>query len=174
MNCNRTPGKKSTPHRDPAEPPRRRANKRKGHGTSANDRPPISVVSRETGEQRFWVCGHADRRRTCRQLIAETVPGGEALFYTDEWPSYRGSHPCHTTVRRGMYEWARDADGLREVHGNTCEGAGAALRTYLGLQRSARTVLASVCRDLRSHDQRQAGDTDIDPTHVLRYPVSAH
>jgi transposase len=30
-------------------------------------------------------------------------------------------------------EWARDddGDGQREVHCNTCEGAGAALRTYL-------------------------------------------
>jgi hypothetical protein len=32
-----------------------------------------------------------------------------------------------------MHEWARDedGDGHREVHCNTCEGAGAALRTYL-------------------------------------------
>ena len=33
----------------------------------------------------------------------------------------------------GVHEWARDTarDGIREVHCNTCEGAGAALRTYL-------------------------------------------
>ena len=69
-------GEKSTPHRDPRDPPRRRANKRKGHGTYANDRPPIiSVVSRETGEYRFWVCDHADTR-TCRSLIADNVPAG--------------------------------------------------------------------------------------------------
>ena len=68
-------GEKSTPHRDPRDPPRRRANKRKGHGTYANDRPPIiSVVSRETGEYRFWVCDHADTR-TC-SLIADHVPAG--------------------------------------------------------------------------------------------------
>ena len=32
-----------------------------------------------------------------------------------------------------MHEWARDDDreGRREVHCNTCEGAGAVLRTYL-------------------------------------------
>jgi transposase-like protein len=89
-------------------------------------------VSRETGEQRFWVCDHADRR-TCHQLIAETVPKRETRVYTDEWQSYRGSHPGHATVRHGLYEWARDADGdgRREVHCNTCEGAGAAPRTYL-------------------------------------------
>jgi transposase len=133
MNCIRTRGKKSTPHRDPADPPRRRANKRKGHGTYVNDRPPIiSIISRETGEQRLWVGDHADAR-TCRTLIAENIPAGSTLLYTDEWQSYRGSHPAHATVRHGVREWARDddGDGRREVHCNTCEGAGAALRTYL-------------------------------------------
>jgi transposase len=47
-------GEKSTPHPDPDDPPRRRANRRRGHGTYANDRPPIvSIISRDTGEQRF-------------------------------------------------------------------------------------------------------------------------
>jgi transposase len=126
-------GKKSTPHRDPADPPRRRANKRKGHGTYANDRPPIiSIISRETGEQRFWVGDHADRR-TCHGLILENLPTGSTQLYTDEWQSYRGSHPAHATVRHGVYEWAREdnGDGRREVHCHSCEGAGAALRTYL-------------------------------------------
>ena len=133
MNGIRTPGKKSTPHRDPSDPPRRRANKRKGHGTYPNDRPPIiSVISRDTGEQRFWVCDHADMR-TCHDLITENVPAGRTLLYTDEWQSYRGSHSSHATVCHGVHEWARDdnGDGQREVHCNTCEGAGAALRTYL-------------------------------------------
>jgi len=133
MNCTRMRGKKGTPHRDPADPPRRRANKRKGHGTYANDRPPIiSVVSRDTGEHRFWVCDHA-AKRTCNALIAENVPAGSTKLYTDEWPGYYGSHPAHATVRHGVHEWARDddGDGRREVHCNTCEGAGAALRTYL-------------------------------------------
>ena len=53
--------------------------------------------------------------------------------YTDEWQSYRGSHLCHATVSHGVREWARDddGDGRREVHCNSGEGAGAALRTYL-------------------------------------------
>jgi transposase len=61
------------------------------------------------------------------------VPTGGTQLYTDEWQSYRGSHPDHATVRHGIHQWARDADGdgRREVHCNTCEGAGAALRTYL-------------------------------------------
>jgi hypothetical protein len=54
-------------------------------------------------------------------------------LYTDEWQSDRGSQPCHATVSHGVHEWARDdhGDGQREVHCNTCEGAGAALRTHL-------------------------------------------
>jgi transposase len=90
------------------------------------------VISRETGEHRFWVCDHADMR-TCHDLITDNVPAGSTRLNTDEWQSYRGSHPAHATVCHGMHEWARDADGdgTREVHCNTCEGAGAALRTYL-------------------------------------------
>jgi hypothetical protein len=90
------------------------------------------VISRETGEHRFWVCDHADTH-TCAALMAANIPAGHTTLYTDEWQSYRGSHPAHTTVRHGVREWARDddADGRREVHCNTCEGAGAALRTYL-------------------------------------------
>ena len=68
-----------------------------------------------------------------RCLIAENVPRQSAVLYTDEWQSYHGSHPAHATVRHGIHEWARDddGDGRREVHCNSCEGAGAALRTYL-------------------------------------------
>jgi transposase len=133
MSCIRTPGKTSTPPRDPAAPPRRRAKKRQGHGTYAHDRPPIiSVIARETGEQRFWVCDHANTR-TCHSLIADNVPTGNTRLYTDEWQSYHGSHPAHATVCHGAHEWARDAEGegRREVHCNPCEGTGAALRTYL-------------------------------------------
>ena len=92
----------------------------------------MSVVSRETGEHRFWVCDHADTR-TCRRLIANHVPAGNTRLDTDEWQSDRGSHPFHTTVRHGVPEWVRDDDhdGRREVHCNTCEGAGIGLRTYL-------------------------------------------
>ena len=133
MNYIRARGEKSTPPRDPTDPPRRRANKRKGHGTYAKDRPPIiSIISRATGEQRFWVCDHANTC-TCAGLITENIPEDSAILYTDEWQSYRGSHTAHATVCHGVREWARDddGDGRREVPCNTCEGAGAALRTYL-------------------------------------------
>jgi transposase len=65
--------------------------------------------------------------------MADNVPPGSTLLSTDEWQSYRGSHPGHATVAHGGREWARDndGDGQREVHCNTYEGAGAALQTYL-------------------------------------------
>lgn len=34
-------------------------------------------------------------------------------------------------VHHGAHPWAWDDDGRREVHGDTCEGAGATLHTYL-------------------------------------------
>jgi hypothetical protein len=92
----------------------------------------ISVSSRATGEPRFWGCDHADRL-TCADLIAESVPRQRAPLYPDAWQSDHGSHPAHATVCHGTREGARDAahEGAREVHGNPCEGAGAALRTSL-------------------------------------------
>jgi hypothetical protein len=65
--------------------------------------------------------------------MAENVPADGTQLYTDAWQSDRGRHLFHATVRHGVHEWARDDDddGRREVHGNTCEGAGAGLRTYL-------------------------------------------
>jgi hypothetical protein len=133
MRSTSTRGNNSTPHRDPTDPPRRRAHTRQGHGTDANDRPPIlRLISRDTGEPRWWVCDHA-QTRTCAGLIAEHIPIGGTWLSTDEWQSDRGSHPSHATGAHGVHAWARDdhRDGQREVHGPTCEGAGAALRPDL-------------------------------------------
>jgi hypothetical protein len=58
MKCFRTRGKKGDEHFDLADPPRRRANKRRGRGTYANDRPPVlGTVGRETGQVRV-LCGN--------------------------------------------------------------------------------------------------------------------
>jgi transposase len=137
MHSIRMRGNTSTPHRDPTDPPRRRANQRNGHGPYTNDRPPIiQSVSRETGAHRCWVGDRADRR-TCHPLIAENIPVESTILYTDEWQSYHRSHTPPATVRHGVHEWARDddGDGVRDTHCHTCEGAGAALRTYLRICR---------------------------------------
>jgi transposase len=80
----------------------------------------------------LWGCDHANKC-TCSSLVAENVPGDSAILSTDAWQRYRGSYTAHSTVCHGVHEWARDDDGggRRAVHCNTCEGAGAALRTYL-------------------------------------------
>lgn len=57
-------GEKGDRHPDPNDPPRRRGNQRPGHGTFANDRPPIfSVISRETGQCGMWLA--ITRRKRC-------------------------------------------------------------------------------------------------------------
>jgi transposase-like protein len=91
-------GEKGAPHRDPEDPPRRRANQRRGHGTDATDRPPV-----------FSALGQAAK------------PGAQVLN-TDEWRRYvpvtRQLDMRHATVKQGRAgsrerEWARDGDGLR-------------------------------------------------------------
>jgi transposase-like protein len=127
------PGKKSTPHPDPADPPRRRANKRKGKGTYENDRPPIlSLISRTSHEVRYWVLEHADKATT-RIIVEGNVPPKSTILYTDEASNYPEVPPRHASVCHSIKEWARDDDddGIREVHCNSCEGAGTSLRTFL-------------------------------------------
>ena len=129
-------GKKGIPHLDPDDPPRRRGNKVRGHGTWENDRPPVAgVVGRPSGQVRWEVVQHADRQ-TLEDFVKRTTSEG-TMLYTDKWQAYnhvpetgRGlGQVCHTP---GQREWARDddGDGVREVHDNTMEGLWAALRTF--------------------------------------------
>ncbi len=81
-------GKKGTPHFDPNDPPRYRANKARGRGTYDNDRPPIiGVICRETGEYRYWVVEHADKA-TSRQIIQASILPDGTLLFTDEATNY--------------------------------------------------------------------------------------
>src|SRR5947207_11278471 len=93
MSCIRTRGKKSTPHRDVADPPRRRANKAKGKGSYENDRPPIlSLISRATHEVRYWVLEHADKPTT-RMIVEGNVPAKSTILHTHETSSSPHMHP---------------------------------------------------------------------------------
>jgi hypothetical protein len=93
-------------------------------------------ISRDMGEQRFWVGAHA-KTRTGAALIAAHVSTGSTPLSTDAWQSDRGRHPSPTIVCHGIHEWApeADGDGRRAVHGTSCAGAGAALRTDLRVVR---------------------------------------
>ena len=130
-------GEKGCKHTNLADPPRRRANKTRGHGSWDTDRVPIAgVVGRDSGQIRLHVCAHSDRATL--QPFVEAHTGPHATVNTDEWQAYdrlpatgRGhATVCHTPGRR---EWARDddGDGLREVHDNTLEGIWTGLRNFL-------------------------------------------
>jgi transposase-like protein len=130
-------GEKGVPHEDPEDPPRRRANKIKGHGTMENDRPPVvGIVGRGSGMVRLEVVEHSDQKTLGPLVVTMTQPG--TMVYTDEWDGYnhlselgRGhATVCHTPGKR---EWARDddGDGVREVHNNTTEGLWTGARNFL-------------------------------------------
>lgn len=130
-------GEKGERHADPFDPPRRRANKKRGHGTWDNDRPPIvGSIGRETGCLHLEVVRNSDRATLQPLVEAMTLP--TAAIQTDEWKAYgrlKETGRLHQTVNHspGKREWARDADGdgVREVHVNTAEGNGTGLRNFL-------------------------------------------
>ena len=125
-------GRKGERHLDIDDPPRRRANKRRGHGTYHNDRPPIvGSVGRESGQVRLRVVKHTDKE-TLLPHVHRYTPS-EATLYTDEWRAYERVKRKHQTVSHGTKEWARDddGDGIREVHVNTIEGLWTTLRNFL-------------------------------------------
>ena len=125
------------PHRAAGDPPRRRANKARGHGTWASDRPPVlGVVGRESGLAQLEVAGTVDRA-TLRGFVGRATRPG-VMLYTDEWRGYawvKSSGRGHATVCHtpGQREWSRDddSDGIREVHNNTLEGLWTGLRNFL-------------------------------------------
>jgi len=125
-------GKKGELHPDPDDPPRRRANKRRGHGTYENDRPPIiGTVGRESGQARLRVIHHTDRKTL--EAHVHKYTSAECTVYTDDWKAYNHIIRSHATVCHSAREWARDddGDGIREVHTNTVEGMWTEVRNFL-------------------------------------------
>ena len=130
-------GKKGVPHPDPADPPRRRGNKRRGHGTFANDRPPVvGVVGREAGRVRLEVVASSGGATPLDVVERATAPG--VTLNTAEWVGYAGvagtgREHRHVGHRSADPEWARDddGDGVREVHNTTMESTWVGLRNFL-------------------------------------------
>jgi hypothetical protein len=76
-------GKKGDKHRDPTDPPRRRANKQRGHGTYENYCPPIvGTIGRDSGQVRLSVVQHTDSKTLKQHLAQFTQP--YAAANTDE------------------------------------------------------------------------------------------
>jgi transposase-like protein len=137
MRCIKTRGKKGVPHTDKDDPPRRRANSIKGHGTWENDRPPVvGIAGRDTHGLRLRVT-----RRNSRVAIQPVVVGftrADCTVNTDEWVAYdllpqTGRKRVSVKHSRPNCEYARDddGDGIREVHCNTSEGIWTGLRNFL-------------------------------------------
>lgn len=125
-------GKKGVEHFDLLDPPRRRANKRRGRGTFANDRPPVlGTVGRDSGHVRLRVV--EDTKQTTLRAHVEQFTSQGTHVYTDEYDSYNTVDRPRSMVAHGCKEWARDddGDGIREVHTNTTEGMWSGLRTFL-------------------------------------------
>ena len=84
MSCIKTRGKKGERHPDPEDPPRRRANKMRGHGTWERDRPPVfGIVGRQTERVRLAVVHHSTREELEPRVLQGTVPG--SCVNSDEW-----------------------------------------------------------------------------------------
>lgn len=80
-------GEKGMPHKDPSDPPRRRANKQRGVGAMENDRPPVlGTVGRESGRVCLTVCDNAQEATIQPQVEAKTC--SDATMYPDEAPAY--------------------------------------------------------------------------------------
>jgi len=128
-------GEKGEKHADPEDPPRYRANKRRGLGTMDNDRPPIlGVVGRTTGQIRLTVCDNT-QQATIQPQVEHHTPS-DATLYTDESSAYNHvaeTGRYHATVCHCRHEYARDddGDGFCEVHCNTQEGIWTGLRNFL-------------------------------------------
>ena len=125
-------GKQGVEHLDPLAPPRSRANKQRGRGTFANDRPPVvGTIGRQTGQVRLRVTLDT-KQKTLREHVEQFTREGTHM-YTDEYNSYNTIKRTRSTVAHGKKEWARDedGDGIREVHTNTIEGMWTGLRNVL-------------------------------------------
>jgi transposase len=150
MKCFRMRGKKGEKHSDPADPPRHRANKQKGHGTFANDRVPIvGTVGRASEQVRLRVVKRTTGKTLEQHIARFTQP--DAVANTDEWQGYNQIERQHVTVNHGTHEWARDedGDGVREVHINTTEGMWTGVRNFLrplrGVNKNRLSGYVAIC-----------------------------
>ncbi len=120
---------------DDQNPPRARANKRRGRGTVETDRPPmVGLVGRHSNQVRLEVCPDTKQETVIPLVEAATAP--RTTIYSDEAHTYQPlaeTDRQHHTVRHGESEGARDddGDGHNEVHTNTVEGLWTQWRNFM-------------------------------------------
>jgi hypothetical protein len=131
-------GEEGIEHPDPDDPPRYRANNRRGHGNFANDRPPVAgVVGRESGEVRLEVLDSSGSEELGEFVDRSCLSG--ATVNTDEWVGYSRVAGRHERIQvtadhsgpRSSYAVDADGDGVREVHCDTMEGIWTGARNFL-------------------------------------------
>ena len=129
-------GKKSDEHCDATDPPRRRANKRRGRGTSATARPPIvGTGGRATGHVRLRVVP-ATQGKTLREHGQQCTGTGPQVSTAADERSHRIARtPATGTPRRTAGARDDDGAGLRAGHTTTPAGRGAGVRTCLRVLR---------------------------------------
>ena len=106
-------GKKGIPHDDPADPPRRRANGRRGHGTFANDRPPVagwSAGTRARPDLRSSIAPMARRWRRSSSAprwrarpSTRTNGGGTPAWRASGGATSRSARPGRDALRRAAH-----------------------------------------------------------------------
>ena len=124
-------GEKGDKHVDASDPPRRRGNKRRGHGTYDDDRPPIvGTKGRESHLLRLRLVHRTDAAMLSAHVHQFALP--TATVYTDGWRGYNPERTRKIVLHKDG-EWARDAngDGLYEIHTNTIEGVWTTVRNFL-------------------------------------------
>ena len=77
-------GEKGVKPTGPNDPPRRRGNKTRGHGTWDSDCPPVlGIIGRESGQIQLEVKYNSARKDLEPLVLKATQPG--ATINTDEW-----------------------------------------------------------------------------------------
>jgi transposase len=117
-------GEKGTPQREMEDPPRRRANNRKGLGTRQNDRPPIQGVGgRTSGQIRLTVCDNTQQQTI--QPRVEHATAKTSAVYTDESHAYNHlaeTGRTHQSVCHSQGEYARDDDAMGSAKSTATPG----------------------------------------------------
>ena len=143
------------------DPPRRRANKQRGHGTYANDRPPIvGTVGRHSGQVPVAGASTIRMARRCKSHVHGYTRDETPLVTPMNGQGYNRIKRPHHTVCHGQKEGARDddGDGIREVHTNTIEGLWTSARNFLrpfrGVHKKYLQITTSLCVNIRSTVKR--------------------
>ena len=128
-------GEKGDEHDDPDDPPRSRANPRRGRGTYETDRPVITgTVGRDSDELHLSVVSDSQNETLVPVFRAQIAE--EATLYSDDAHHFHAvaeQVDTHHSLDHNQDEFARDPDddGFHEIHSNTIEGIWVGLRNFL-------------------------------------------